>query len=59
MSFRLVDDDMARKLDIQLLVLDCHPPAVREQTLPEEDATPGMVGQLLRTLHETRDATLV
>ena len=58
MSFRLVDDDMARKLDIQLLVLDCHPPAVREQTLLEE-ATPGMVGQLLRTLHETRDAALV
>ena len=50
---------MARKFDIQLLVLDCHPPAVREQTLLDEDATPGMVGQLLRTLHETRDAALV
>ena len=48
---------------ITLLVLDVspahfHPPAVREPhiTLPEEDATPGMVGQLLRTLYGTRDA---
>ena len=34
------------------------PPAVRELyiTLPDEDATPGMVGQLLRTLCGTRDA---
>ena len=52
-----------RKLDIKLLVLDVsrahlHPPAVRELyiTLPDEDATPGMVGQLLRTLYGTRDA---
>ena len=43
-----------RKLDIKLLRL----PAVRELyiTLPDEDATPGMVGQLLRTLYGTRDA---
>ena len=52
-----------RKLDITLLVLDVspahfRPPAVREPhiTLPEEDATPAMVGQLLRTLYGTRDA---
>ena len=52
-----------QKLDIKLLVLDIsrahfHPPAVRELyiTLPEEDSTPGMVGQFLRTLYRTRDA---
>ena len=51
-----------RKLDIKLLVLDVsrahfHPPAVRELffTLPDEDATPGMVGQLLRTLGRLRE----
>ena len=52
-----------RKLDKKLLVLDgsrahIHQPAVRELyiTLPEEDETLGMVGQLLRTLHGPRDA---
>ena len=51
-----------RKLDIKLLVLDVsrahfHPPAVRELYITlHEDATPGMVGQLLRTLYGTRDA---
>ena len=53
-----------QKLDIKLAacagrISSAFPsPAVRELyiILPEEDATPGMVGQLLRPLNETRDA---
>ena len=52
-----------RVKEMKILVMDVsrahfHPPSVRELyiTLPEEDASPGMVGRLLRTLYGTRDA---